>query len=753
MKVRSRRGVAAVLALIPAMLTAQTTGRAFKPSDWYRVTQLSTPALSPDGSQVAFTVTTVQETANKRHQEIWLQAIAGGQARRLTSPGFESSAPRWSADGKTLYFTSSRPGGRGSEWALRVDEVGEAFQPSSPAPSTAPAGSEPRDRRFRITSGDSANSGGRGGGGRGGRGGGADTAAAPGPFAAMPPMARPSPVAITSPVHPGRFDGMHITDTRYKANGSGFVPSTGRGDSATTPAPATRGAAQLHLQRTGGERVALTATGYSHRSPVVSPDGEWVVFSADVALRADSVVTRERDSLAKLPFSRKRDEADRNGTDLYLLPVAACEAKTAACVPRRIAHAGEESSATWSPDSKQLAFVARKGAYQSNRLFVVPVSGGKPRDVLGAWRYEPGTISWWDNGTIRMQTETGGNNGLHAVDVATGAVTTVLGGRRRIAGLQVDSARTRMVFVATDHAHPTELYVTDSNGGNERKLTSFNEALNQEVAWSDAEHFAYRSVDNLEIDGWLMKPHGYQPGKRYPVVVYIHGGPHSAYGDGWFDEFQNLAGAGMFVLFTNPRGSSGTNGAFTHASRGDWGGKDYLDIMKAVDIAAQRADVDSTRMGVTGGSYGGFMTAWITTKSNRFKAAQADRMISDWNAWWGTSDVQSLTNNEFFGKPWENQAMYDTLSPIRFVQRVKTPTLIVQSEEDRWPRRKCGSWRSRRWGCRRSSCGIRVRPTTCRAPGSRGCSWIAWVGCASGSATGLRRGDLRRARRRGRPAP
>lgn len=684
MKVRSRHGVAALLALVPAMLAAQTTRRAFQPSDWYRVAQVSTPALSPDGAHVAFTVTTVQEAANKRHQEIWLQAVAGGRARRLTSPGFESSAPRWSLDGKTLYFTSNRPGGRGSEWALRVDEVGEAFQPSTPAPTAAPAGSEPRDRRFRITSGDSTNAGGRGGGGRDG---GPDTAASatPGPFAGMPPMARPSPVAITAPFNPARFDGMHITDTRYKANGNGFVPSTGRGmagDSAATPAAASRGAAQLFLQHPGGARVALTSTVYSHRSPVVSPDGEWIVFLADVSLRADSVVTRERDSLAKLPFSRNRDEADRNGTDLYLLPVAACEARSAACVPRRIAHAGEESGATWSPDSKQLAFVARKGAYRSTRLFVVPVSGGKPRDVLGVWRYEPGSISWWESGTIRMQTETGGNNGMYSLDLATGAVTTVLGGRRRISGLQVDSARATMVFVATDHAHPTELHVTDINGGNERKLTSFNEALSQEVAWSDAEHFAYRSVDNLAIDGWLMKPFGYETGKRYPVVVYIHGGPHSAYGDGWFDEFQNLAAAGMFVLFTNPRGSTGTNGAFTHASRGDWGGKDYLDIMKAVDIVAQRADVDSTRMGVTGGSYGGFMTAWITTKSNRFKAAQADRMISDWNAWWGTSDVQSLTNNEFFGKPWENQAMYDTLSPIRFVQKVKTPTLIVQSEED-----------------------------------------------------------------------
>jgi dipeptidyl aminopeptidase/acylaminoacyl peptidase len=179
-----------------------------------------------------------------------------------------------------------------------------------------------------------------------------------------------------------------------------------------------------------------------------------------------------------------------------------------------------------------------------------------------------------------------------------------------------------------------------------------------------------------------MKPYGYQPGKKYPLVLYIHGGPHSAYGENWFDEFQNLAAAGMFVLFTNPRGSSGYGADFTFSTRGRWGAEDYQDLMKAVDIVARRPDVDSTRMGVTGGSYGGFMTAWVETKTNRFKAAEADRMISEWTYWYGASDAQGLTEFEFYGKPWDNFAMYDTLSPIRHVSKVKTPTLLVQSEDD-----------------------------------------------------------------------
>jgi dipeptidyl aminopeptidase/acylaminoacyl peptidase len=190
-----------------------------------------------------------------------------------------------------------------------------------------------------------------------------------------------------------------------------------------------------------------------------------------------------------------------------------------------------------------------------------------------------------------------------------------------------------------------------------------------------------------------MRPAGYEAGRRYPVVLYIHGGPHSAYGEGWFDEFQSLAGAGMFVLFTNPRGSSGYGPQFSNMIRGRWGDEDYMDLMKAVDIVAARPDVDSTRMGVSGGSYGGFMTAWITTKTNRFRAAQADRMISNWVSWYGTSDAQSLTEGEFFGRPWENWELYIDLSPIKYADKVRTPTLIVQSEEDfRTPMQDADQW-------------------------------------------------------------
>ncbi len=354
---------------------------------------------------------------------------------------------------------------------------------------------------------------------------------------------------------------------------------------------------------------------------------------------------------------------------------------------------GSEGDVQWSPDGKWISFSSAPTRVSSERLYVVDANGGTPVNLLGDWQYEPGSHAWLPDGRIAMSAEVGGRSALFRIDPQTKAMKEVLGGRRQMRGFSMDDAGKVVAYVATSMDKPTELYIANADGSGERRLTSFNDAILKDVAFSDAERFTYKSVGNLEIEGWLMKPYGYQPGKKYPVALYIHGGPHSAYGEGWFDEFQNLAGAGMFVLFTNPRGSSGYGAKFTFATRGRWFAEDYQDLMKAVDIVAQRPDVDSTRMGVTGGSYGGVMTAWVTAKTTRFKAAQADRMISNWWSWYGTSDAQGLTEFEFFGKPWDNPAMYDSLSPIRHIRKVKTPTLIVQSEEDhRTPMTDAEQW-------------------------------------------------------------
>jgi dipeptidyl aminopeptidase/acylaminoacyl peptidase len=652
----NRLALALVFAAVPAAPQHPTASapRSFQLADWYKLTTVSAPAMSPAGDRVAFTVTTVREAENRRHNEVWVVSTAGGEPQRFTSPSTESSAPRWSPDGRYLFFTSMRTGGKGTTWAIRMDQPsGEATQIEK-----YPHGSTPRDHRFAVWAE-------------------ADTAPAPDsaklkddPFGKMQPMARPPYGAITRPANAARFDGRQVTDMRYKSNDRGYVPGS-REAKVWRPS-------QLWTQAFDGSvKRQLTSTAYSHRGAVVSPDGRWVAFLADAELRADSVVEHERDSLAVLPYDAKRDEAPRNDTDIFVMSTDGGE-------PRRVARwMGSESDLTWSPDARRIAFVGRPTRTSSARVYLVDAAGGTPESVLAnSFRYEPSGIEWLADGTFEFWADVGGSSGLFRLDPATKLPSELLGGRRKMNGFTFDERGKRVAYVSTSMTRPTELYVADADGRNERRLTSFNDKLASEVAFSDAERFTYPSVGGMEIEGWLMKPYGWQAGKKYPLVLYIHGGPHSQYGEGWFDEFQNLAAQGMYVLFTNPRGSSGYGADFTYATRGRWGAEDYEDLMKATDIAAKRVDVDSTRMGVTGGSYGGFMTAWVTTKTNRFRAAQTDRMISEWTYWYGASDAQGLTEFEFYGKPWDNFAMYDTLSPIRHVTKVRTPTLMVQSEDD-----------------------------------------------------------------------
>ena len=645
----------AILGVLSAAsaLSAQQPKRAFQLADWYKLSALSTPALSPDGSRIAFTVQTVNERENKYHREVWVVATAGGAPLRFTSPSTESSNPRWSPDGKLLTFNSQRPGGRGPTWMLRMDQPGgEAYQDDN----YPRAGSVPADMKFSVWA--EADSAAR------------DTSARrDDSLTKIPPMARAPFGAITKPTDPARFDGRHIVDMRYKGNNEGFIPGP-REARVWRPA-------QIYAQGfDGSAKRKITNTGYTHRGVTVSPDGQWIAFVADERLRPDSAVAMEADSLAKLPYDKKRDDVDRNSADIYVIPIAGG-------TPRKVAtFFGDEGSLAWSPDSKRIAFIASPSRVKSDRVYIVNAAGGTPENLLGNWPYEPAGIDFLPDGVIGMTAAIGGSTGVFRLDPVSKKMTAVLSGRRRINGVSTDARATKIAFVSTDMTHPTELFVVNTDGSGERKLTSFNDKVSAEVAFSDAERFDFTSVGGLKIESWLMKPYGYEAGKKYPVVLYIHGGPHSGYGENWFDEFQNLAAAGMFVLFTNPRGSSGYGAYFTYVTRGKWGGDDYLDLMKAVDIVAKRPEIDSTRMGVTGGSYGGFMTAWVTTKTTRFKAAETDRMISDWTYWYGASDAQGLTEFEFYGKPWDNFAMYDTLSPIRFVQKVKTPTLMVQSEED-----------------------------------------------------------------------
>ena len=214
-------------------------------------------------------------------------------------------------------------------------------------------------------------------------------------------------------------------------------------------------------------------------------------------------------------------------------------------------------------------------------------------------------------------------------------------------------------------------------------MTDFNAALFAELELSSPEYMPYKGADGWPMDGWILKPHDFDPAKQYPLVVEIHGGPHTQYGYGFFHEMQLLTAAGYVVFYTNPRGSCGYGYDFALAVRGAWGEKDSLDIMAGVDALLQKGYIDERRMGVTGGSYGGFMTNWLIGHTDRFKAAVTDRSVVNLASDFGSSDFGWVfADDELETTPWENLERYMHMSPIHYVKNMHTPLLIIHSEQD-----------------------------------------------------------------------
>jgi dipeptidyl aminopeptidase/acylaminoacyl peptidase len=235
-----------------------------------------------------------------------------------------------------------------------------------------------------------------------------------------------------------------------------------------------------------------------------------------------------------------------------------------------------------------------------------------------------------------------------------------------------------------DPTHIGEIFVcATAMPGELRKLTSFNDALFDELTLATPEYMAYTGADGWPMDGWVMKPQDFDPGKKYPLILEIHGGPHAQYGYGFFHEMQMLVVAGYVVLYTNPRGSCGYGRDFALTVRGDWGTKDSLDILAGIDALLQKGYIDERRMGVTGGSYGGFMTNWLIGHTDRFKAAVTDRSVTNLASDFGSGDIGWIfADDEMETTPWENLGRYMQHSPISYVKNMHTPLLIIHSEQD-----------------------------------------------------------------------
>ncbi|HEV2104436.1 MAG TPA: S9 family peptidase, partial [Candidatus Eisenbacteria bacterium] len=271
---------------------------------------------------------------------------------------------------------------------------------------------------------------------------------------------------------------------------------------------------------------------------------------------------------------------------------------------------------------------------------------------------------------------------LAACDPASGRVEALTGPEHEVVAGSLSADGRRVALVLGSLASPGALCVHDLAARTLVSLFDPNAALLADARLGEVEAIRYPSFDGAEIQGWIVKPPDFDPGRRYPLILEIHGGPHTAYGVGFFHEFRVLAAAGYVVLYTNPRGSTGYGQAFANVIQYRFPGDDARDLLAGVDHVVARGYVDERRLGVTGGSGGGLLTNWLITQTPRFAAAITQRCVTDWTGMWYSSDFAMFSPFWFRGAPWEDPADFAARSPGTYVDRIETPLLVLHSEED-----------------------------------------------------------------------
>ncbi|MBN2448683.1 MAG: S9 family peptidase, partial [Phycisphaerae bacterium] len=230
-------------------------------------------------------------------------------------------------------------------------------------------------------------------------------------------------------------------------------------------------------------------------------------------------------------------------------------------------------------------------------------------------------------------------------------------------------------------ANPADVFVFDPDSGETRQITEVNAGVLKRVHVAEREAFTVKS-GNTTVPGWIIKPPNFSKARRYPAILEVHGGPHGAYGSTFFHEFQLLAASGYVVCWSNPRGSTTYGLKYRNCINADWGNLDWKDVSKVADHLFRQRYVDSKRVGFTGGSYGGYMTNWAVGHTQRFRAAVTQRSVTNLESMFGTSDYGNELGFHFGGKPWEKMKEYRRQSPLTFVKNIKTPLLVIHSEQD-----------------------------------------------------------------------
>ena len=606
---------------LQAQAASASPRRGVMAEDYFSFVFVADPRLSPDGSQVAYVSSRVDKAKNRRIPSIWIVATDGRSAPRLLlDEVWSASAPRWSPDGKTIAFTSGR---------VMEDSTGKTGtqQPASGRAqlwTVSSSGGAPR-RVSTVANGVSSCSWAPNG-------------------SQFVCLVRTGP-SDTLNTGPDRSDARHYTSISYKFNDTGWYDDK-----------------RSHLwvidASSGSARQITNGDAWNDTDPQWSPDGSRIAFVSD--------------------RTGKELDGGRN-SDIWTVPVAGGGLTKISASDER------DSSPIWSPDGKSIAFVSAEDEDAPQQLFITSsAGGGSPRLAAKGLDLLPGNLQWAEGGKA-IYFDTGVKGELHVfrVDVASGALIQATHGSRGVRASSVSPTLGRMVYLANDFQHLDDVYTSALDGSGERKLTDANAALWKTLDLASVQRMTFKGAEGWDVDGFFVKPLGWTAGKSYPMILSIHGGPAGQYGVDWFHEFQMYAAKGYAVFFTNPRGSTGYGRKFQRGIELQWGGNDYIDIMNGMKaVIAANPWIDTTRLGVTGGSYGGYMTNWIVGHTNTFKAAVTLRSISNFISDDGTRDGAYGHKGDFGGDIFEKMDLYWDRSPLKYVKNVTTPILILHSDND-----------------------------------------------------------------------
>ncbi|WP_151088121.1 S9 family peptidase [Hymenobacter baengnokdamensis] len=603
---------------LPLTSPAQTAPRPLNLTDLARMRDVADPNLSPDGAWVTYTVTRVDTTTDKRDADIWMARTDGSQNLRVTTNPASETHPRFSPDGKYLSFISGRNEEEGGNAQLWLLNR---------------AGGE-AEKVTRL------------------KGSVADYVWSPDGqrIALIIKDADPDSLTAAQKAKKKTPPPIVIDRFQFKQDVEGYLNNQRQ---------------HLYVFDVATRRlVNLTPGQYDESLPAWSPDSKQLVFS-----------------------SKRGPDPDRHDNyDLFLIdaqPGATARPLLTTDVPESAPNYG--SRPAWSPDGRRIAFVQggpkEQLVYALHQLMVVEVAGGPARALTAGLDRNTTHPQWSADGkSVYFLLEDDRAESLMRVPAAGGKIEKVLAGPREIGAY--DLARNgQLTVLSSQPQEPNEVFALDKKGAL-RPLSRQNDTWLKGVSLGAVEPIQTKSKDGTLVSGFLIKPVGYQAGRKYPTILRIHGGPVAQFGYGFSFEWQYFAANGYAVVVANPRGSSGRGLEYSKAIYADWGNKDTDDVLAVVDYAVAQGLADPDRLGVGGWSYGGIMTDQVIARDQRFKAAVSGASIANVLAGYGTDQYIRDYETEL-GTPWKNPDVYMRVSyPFYHADRIKTPTLFVCGEKD-----------------------------------------------------------------------